>query len=856
MPAADQQRPTRLFMYAVIAAGLGVCVFAAATLPTAQLDERFFLLALATICIGSRLSVKIPGVTSQITVSETFIFLTLLLFGSQAAILLAAAEGLCTSLRFSKKKLVTLFNVSVMACSYALSAGAAQLCFGPPAAITGRTNSVYLAAICLIAAIQYVSNSGLVAAVSAVRAGQPLWQTWRQNYLYTSLTYFAGASAAGLIAKLINAVGFYAFIATTPIIGVVYFTYWSYLKKVEATKAKLEQARQHVDELNLHIAEQEKIRRSLQESEERFRRAFDYAAVGMALVSPEGRWLQVNRALQKLIGYDEEALLATDFQHIIDPEDLDLVQLHLGQLLKGDVPACQLELRYHHLHSYTVWGATGISLLSDPQTGAGHFIFQIQDITDRKRAEEQLIHSALHDHLTGLPNRALFIDHLKLAIKRARRRADDSFAVLFLDLDRFKVVNDSLGHAIGDCLLVGVARRLEAALRPGDTVARLGGDEFTILLEDLGDPAEALQVVARLQQDLARPFNFDGHEVFTTVSIGLAPSDARYERPEDMLRDADTAMYCAKAQGKARCAVFDQSMHSRVLETMQLENDLWRAVEREEFVVCYQPIMALADRRIAGFEALVRWQHPERGLLAPDMFIPLAEETGLINEIGRQVLRQACRQLRRWEEAYGDAVKALNVSVNLSSKQFLQPDLVEQVVAELTAAAIEPRRLRLEVTESLMVENVERANEVLRRLRDHGMQLSLDDFGTGYSSLSYLHHFPFNVLKVDRSFVAQIDSKDENQEIVRTILLLAQNLGLDVIAEGVETESQLAALRRLKCEYAQGYLFARPLTAEAATELLAAAVAPPAVAVPDDSVPLPYAQYDDASRAATTPVAA
>jgi diguanylate cyclase (GGDEF)-like protein/PAS domain S-box-containing protein len=821
MPVAVKQRSTIGFMCAVIAAGACVCIYSALRLPVTHLDERFGLLALATICIGSRLSVKIPGVTSQITVSETFIFLTLLLFGSHAAILLAAAEGVCTSLRFSKKRLVNLFNMAVMACSYALTAGIAQFCFGSLVGITERTNSVtYLGAICLIAAIQYVANSGLVAAVAALRAHESLWHTWRQNYLYTSLTYFAGASAAGIIAKLISALGFYAFIATTPIIGVVYFTYWTYLKKVEATKGKLEQARVHVEELNLHIAEQEKIRCSLAESEERFRRAFDYAAVGMALVAPDGRWLQVNRALQKLIGYDETALLATDFQHVIDQADLDLVQSHLGQLLKGDVPACQLELRSHNLHGHTVWGATSISLLSDPQTGAGHLIFQIQDITARKRAEEQLIHSALHDHLTGLPNRALFIDHLKLAIERAKRRADDSFAVLFLDLDRFKVVNDSLGHAIGDCLLVGVARRLEAALRPGDTVARLGGDEFTVLLEDLNDPAEALEVVARLQQDLAKPFNFDGHEVFTTVSIGLAPSAARYERPEDMLRDADTAMYCAKAQGKARCAVFDQSMHSRVLETMQLENDLWRAVEREEFVVYYQPIVSLSGLRIEGFEALVRWQHPERGLLLPDKFISLAEETGVIGEIGRVVLRQACQQLRRWQDAYGDRVKDLTVSVNLSSKQFLQPDLVEQVVAELRAARVEPSRLRLEVTESLMVENVETANEVLRRLRAHGMQLSLDDFGTGYSSLSYLHHFPFNVLKVDRSFVAQIETNNENREIVRTILLLAQNLGMDVIAEGVELPEQLAALRQLKCEYAQGYLFARPLTAAATSELL------------------------------------
>ncbi len=842
MSVPNKQHSAHLFMTTVIVAGIAACIYALCRLSLAHLDERFFLLTLVTICIGSRLNVKIPGVTSQVTVSETFIFLTLLLCDNHAAILLAAAEGLCISLRISKNWRVRCFNVAVLACSYTLTTELVQLFFGPLTQIAEHTKPLaYLCAIGLMAAAQYVSNSGLVATAAAIKAQQPLWQTWKQHYLYTSLTYCAGASAAGIIAKLIGIFGFYAFIATTPIIGVVYFTYWSYLKKVEATRAKLEQARQHVEELNRHIAAQLEIGRSLQESEDRFRRAFDFAAVGMALVGHDGRWLQVNRALQKLIGYDEDEMLAAALETVVHPEELDVVRLHIAQLLKGDVPTCQLEMRYYHKRGHAVWGATSISLLSDAQAGAGHLIFQIQDITDRKRAEEQLIHSALHDHLTGLPNRALFIDHLKLAIERAKRRPEHQFAVLFLDLDRFKVINDSLGHTIGDHLLVGIARRLEAALRPGDTVARLGGDEFTILLEDVRDLDEALQVAERLQSDLAKPFNFDGHEVFTTVSSGLAQSAGRYERPEDMLRDADTAMYCAKAQGKARCAVFDQSMHSLVVETMQLETDLRRAVERQEFVVYYQPIVALDGLRISGFEALVRWQHPERGLLLPDKFIALAEEMGLIADIGRQVLETACQQLRRWQDAYACA-ETLTVSVNLSSKQFLHPDLVEQVIATMSAADLAPEYLCLEVTETLMMENIDRASEMLRRLRTYGVRLSLDDFGTGYSSLSYLHNFPFNVLKVDRSFIARMSGHDENTEIVRTILMLAQNLKMDVVAEGVETEAQLSALRQLGCEYAQGYLFSRPLPAATIEQLLATTRT--ANAVP------PYKDYPQVAYAA------
>ncbi|HEV2764829.1 MAG TPA: EAL domain-containing protein [Pyrinomonadaceae bacterium] len=818
-----QSRYINLLMWSVTAVGGALCVYAAATLSPAHFDIRFFLLAALTLGVGARLSVKIPRVQSEVSVSDTFVFLTLLLFGGEGAVLLSAAEAGCQSLRFSRQRLTILYNAAQMAVSTSLTVWTLRLCFGPvEELLNGSYSTTFVLALFVMALVQYVTNSGLVALSVAIQSEQPFWQTWRQNFLYTSITYFAGASAAGLIAKLVGLVGFYAFIATAPIIAVVYFTYWVYLKNVEAKTLQIEQARAHVEELSHYIKEQERISQALQESEGNFRNAFDYAAIGMALVSPGGRWLQVNRSLCDIVGRTERELLETDFQSLTHPDDREEVCAQTAKLLDGQIHNYQLEQRFFHKGGHAVWAMLSVSLIRDGEGGPRHLIFQIQDITDRKHAEERLLHDALHDALTGLPNRALFMDHLRLAVERARRRESRQFAVLFLDLDRFKVINDSLGHMLGDQLLVGIARRLEDSLRPGDLVARLGGDEFTVLLEDIGSVAEATLVAERLQRELSRPFALAGREVFTTVSIGIAPSTIGHDRPENFLRDADTAMYCAKMLGKARHEVFDKNMHARAVTQLQLETDLRRAVEREEFFVQFQPIVSLGTGEIRSFEALVRWRHPEHGLISPGAFIPVAEETGLIVPLGRWVLLEACRQLRRWQQEHPTRA-TLSVSVNLSSKQFTQPDLIAQIRQALEETGLAPSSLKLEITESVVMENIEKAAEMLRELRALGVELSIDDFGTGYSSLSYLHRFPINTLKIDRSFVTRMSDNNENMEIVRTIVMLAHNLKMNVVAEGVETEQQLTQLLALGCGYAQGFYFSRPLDAKIATRLLDAA---------------------------------
>jgi len=434
-------------------------------------------------------------------------------------------------------------------------------------------------------------------------------------------------------------------------------------------------------------------------------------------------------------------------------------------------------------------------------------------------SEGRLRYAAFHDPLTGLPNRALFIEQLKQAVGLAKRHKDYSFAVLFLDLDRFKYVNDSLGHNHGDDLLVAFSRRLQSCLRRTDIVARFGGDEFAVLLNYVKDPTDVIRVAEKVQQALLMPFNLDGQDAVTTASIGIALSAAGYDLPEDVLRDADIAMYRAKDNGKARYEVFDETMHARAVSRLRVESDLRRAVERQEFRLHYQPIVALEDFRLRGFEALVRWKHPERGLIPPGDFIPVAEETGLIQQIGEWVLREACCQMKEWQMIFRND-PPLFVSVNLSGKQFAQADLTEKVAGTLRETGIEPQSLKLEITESVVMGDREAATETLRQLRALGIQLGLDDFGTGYSSLSYLHRFHLDTLKVDRSFVTQMMEQAETLEIVRTVITLAQTLGMDVVAEGVETNQQLALLRQLGCENGQGYYFSKPVEAVEAEKII------------------------------------
>ncbi|MCU1287431.1 MAG: diguanylate cyclase/phosphodiesterase with sensor(s) [Acidobacteriales bacterium] len=567
-------------------------------------------------------------------------------------------------------------------------------------------------------------------------------------------------------------------------------------------------------------AQQRLTEERLRESEERYSLAMQGTNDGLWDWNLKTNEVYFSPRWKAMLGYADAEIGSTadEWLNRVHREDVAALQAAIGSHIENQTSHYEGEYRVLHKDGVYRWMVTrGIAVRGKDGT-MNRLVGSQADITDKKRIAEMLVHDALHDALTKLPNRTLFVDRLQNCLSRGKRNKEFFFAVLFLDLDRFKVVNDGLGHVMGDKLLIEMASLLTSCVRPEDTVARIGGDEFTILLDGITDSSDAIRVAQRIQTALTVPFALGGQDVFTTVSIGIALSASGYSHPEELIRDADNAMYRAKSSGKARHQVFDSSMHAHAVALLQLETDLRRAVERQEFRVHYQAIRSLHTGEVKGFEALVRWQHPQRGLIYPGDFIHAAEETGLIVPIGWWVLNEACRQTAEWHKTIPEA-KGLTINVNLSSNQFAQPDLSAQIQRALKETGLSPASLKLEITETVVIENPEAAGEILRQLRELGIKVCLDDFGTGYSSLSYLLRFPIDTLKIDRSFVSGIGTGTENASIVKTIVALAHNMGMDVTAEGVETREQMLHLQHLNCENAQGYLFSKPVSPERAFDV-------------------------------------
>jgi diguanylate cyclase (GGDEF)-like protein/PAS domain S-box-containing protein len=692
------------------------------------------------------------------------------------------------------------------------------------------------------------------------------------------------------------------------------------------------------------ITERKRTEEALREAEERFRRSFHDAAIGMALVAPDGLFLRTNRSLCNMLGYREVELLGKTFQDITHPDDLDADLDQVRRMLVGEIRTYQMEKRYFHKEGQVVWALLSVSMVHDEEGEPLYFVSQIQDISERKRAEqkiraaeqryrtlveqipavtyidpvddpetslytspqieqmlgytpqewqneklwpkrlhpddrervlaadkrfeegggepfreeyrlmakddsvvwvreeavlvrdeageplywqgvfydlterkgleERLHYQAFHDYLTDLPNRQLFMDRLGQALRRTRRW-HNQVAVLFMDLDGFKVVNDSLGHDVGDLLLTLVAQRLRRCLRPEDTLARFGGDEFVMLIDAVDDPAQAVQVAERITEELRRPFIMEGRELYVIASIGISLGGARTHDADGLLREADTAMYRVKDEG-GDFRVFNSAMYERAFTRLEVENDLRRAIEQEEFVVHYQPMVDLQTGELWGMEALVRWDHPERGLLEPSEFVPVAEESGLVIPMGEQILRESCFRAKEWQEE-NPRIPSLVMSVNLSALQLSRLDLADTVERVLGETGLEGSCLILDVTETVYVKVLAANTAMLDRLRGLGVRFSIDDFGTGYSSLSYLKRLPADALKIDQSFVKGLGENVEDTAVVRMIIELAHTLGLEVIAEGVETEEQASLLKEIGCDFAQGYHFSKPLPPEAAS---------------------------------------
>lgn len=567
---------------------------------------------------------------------------------------------------------------------------------------------------------------------------------------------------------------------------------------------------------NLHdITERKRAEEALRDAHERFRSAFENAPIGMIMADLDGGITRANPAFGRILGRDAVDVCGQNIDSFTHPDDRELSKDEADRLVSSDSDGYRLEKRYLHADGHDVWVSINVSCVRDEDGHPLYFIGQIEDVTEGRALRERLAFAAIHDSLTALPNRELFMDRLEVALRRLTR-SHHQVAVIFLDLDRFKLVNDSLGHDVGDRVLRAVAERLNSVMRATDTLARFGGDEFTVLCDEIDDEADALEVAQRLVNAMDLPLVLESGEVFASLSLGIALSGDGKASGAVLLRNADVAMYRAKGRGPSRIEVYKEDDEQNVLSRLRTSNELHRALERHELVLHYQPVVDLHTGTLVGMEALVRWQHPIRGLLAPHEFIGLAEDSGLIVSLGAWVLNEACRQVSMWSRLRAEANQdeaRLNISVNVSALQLADPGFVNQVSRALDTSGINPDRLWLEITESTLMRDADDAVLVLHTLRELGLHFEIDDFGTGYSSLSYLKRFPVETLKIDRSFVEELDQRAENVAIVRAIIGLGESLGLSIVAEGVETPAQVAKLRSLGCYLAQGYLYGKPLPA-------------------------------------------
>jgi len=779
------------------------------------------LVGMAVAMAAGVFPVRVPHSTHSFAVGETFIFLLLLMHGPYAALLAAAGEGAVGSWRTSKRWTSRLASPAMAAMAMWAAGSVFVMLYGYLKA-QGLDHPGLLVVLAMVLALGYfMLNTLLVTGITHLKRGRG----WTVQDLFTvfgwvGIAYAGSATLAVLLFLTYQQSGLGVLLATVPLLGMLLATLHYFFRQQEAAES-VRRAGRAATEREAELAARHV--RELEASERRFHSAFTHASIGMALMAFDGRILQANPALRTLLGRPGDELVKLRFQDQVVEEDRAAMSEQLGLIEGHDFEGFALELRCQHSKGSAVWVAAHCSYFSEPGASEPCLILQLQDITARRCAQAELNQIAFQDALTALPNRRRFQELLTQAVKLANEQPGEAYAVMFLDFDRFKLINDSLGHTAGDQFLVQVSHRIRDCLRPSDVVARLGGDEFAVLVRQLEHESRAIELAERLMEALRKPFRVAGTELMTSASVGITFSALGYSSPEDVLRDADTAMYKAKGAGKARYALFDASLHTEVANRLRLEGELRRAIDEGQLSVVYQPVFEISaeGNRIAGFEALVRWLHPQDGAIAPAAFLPIAEEAGLMVRLTDFVMHCASRQLREWL-ALGPAWAGLRMNVNLSGHDLAHPALLARVTRAIVEAGLRPQQLCLELTENILMSRLEAALPVLSELQKLGVGLAIDDFGTGYSSLSHLSTLPIDCLKIDRSFVAALAPGKAEEAVVRSVILLGQSLGKSVVAEGIETAAQQEMLLQLGCPLGQGFHLARPMPAAQVTALLQA----------------------------------
>ena len=775
------------------------------------------LAGVALTLLAAIFPVRIPHSKHSFAAGEIFIFLLLLMQGTAAATLAAATEGAVGSFRTSKRWTSRLGSPAMASLAMFASGSILETLLG---ALKARdlTNDGLVIVVSVAAAMAYfVINTLLVTSVPRLKQGLALRAADLLGMFgWTGVAAGASAAVSALLYISYRQSGFGVLMAILPVIAMLVATLHFVFRQQEQNEIVRLRAQEADDREALASARHV---RELEASERRFHSAFTHASIGMSLLSFSGEILQTNTAMRELLGRPSEDLVHRNIREFVCSEDLVALTDAMVRLHDGLTDDIALELRCQHQDGHTLWVATHGSLFSELGASSPCLILQAHDVTARRNAEAGLQHIAFHDALTGLPNRRRFREHLSAAVQSAIDHPEQRFAVMFLDFDRFKLINDSLGHNAGDEFLVQVSRRLQDKLRPNDIVARLGGDEFAVLALDLESDAVAIHLAERLLAALKLPVHVAGTELNTSASIGITCSSVGYQSPEAVLRDADIAMYKAKAAGKARYALFDSSLHAQASRRLQLEGDLRVALEAGHLAVAYQPLFNLGDNRLVGFEALARWRHPTLGVIGPDAFIPIAEECGLIVPLTDMVLGRACRQLKAWQ-GRAALFGGLKIQINLSGKDLSHAGLLGRVSQALLDSGISAKNLTLELTENILMQQIDNAVPLMEQLRALGVSLSIDDFGTGYSSLSHLATLPIDSLKIDRSFVNGLRSGSKEAAVVRAVVQLGNSLGKSVVAEGIEDPAQLAQLREMGCNLGQGFHLGYPLLAQEVDQLL------------------------------------